>query len=583
MDPRLSMPGFNLPLDSRPKPNVLFEGFTGFPMGLDVDAELIGERSFYVRDHTTPEEVLMMQVMNEITEKPQWAQKVLDESIAADWVDEIAQTDRRMTRSMKNWIYKELRWKAEMLEKNGFVLVFDVGVVKSDNAISEDDQQALKNAVKLFDNNGIPGDQEDYRTASDDQGVDLVDPSLFPVVYGQTRVLPDHTIGLSDYLNYIGEGELLPVPSNGFGGSVGEKFSYLVTDRGDLPYFSTHSQWLPCEVELLDDGCRIMSYINNAHPVQHKALYKVIEKIITRAVPLWEKSLSFFSPDRQRRTEYSAHPEHQTHIPNGHAHVRDGPEMVLPGSQGFADPRAYELNLRKHFPNSMLQVIVKLSNIELTPEKPNFEEGPWQIEGQLNERICAIAIYHYDSKNVTEHQVHFCQRGVYDMDGYRTQHEPQDHRSVQAAFGFGDKSDQNRPTRKMLDLGGVSCKQGRLITFPNTVQHGVGSFSLVDPSQPGHVKILSLFLVDPHLRIISSANVPPQRDDWAREKRKVVGQATSQLPPNVRAMIKKYIATPMNAEDAKKLRIDHMLERDIRSEYSDFIFREGYLHNRGQH
>jgi hypothetical protein len=37
---------------------------------------------------------------------------------------------------------------------------------------------------------------------------------------------------------------------------------------------------------------------------------------------------------------------------------------------------------------------------------------------------------------------------------------------------------------------------------------------LVDKSRPGCVKVLSLFLVDPNIRIISTANVPPQRLDW---------------------------------------------------------------------
>lgn len=37
-------------------------------------------------------------------------------------------------------------------------------------------------------------------------------------------------------------------------------------------------------------------------------------------------------------------------------------------------------------------------------------------------------------------------------------------------------------------------------------------------SMPGRCKILSLFLVSPHVRIFSSANVPPQRKEWKVER-----------------------------------------------------------------
>ncbi len=39
-------------------------------------------------------------------------------------------------------------------------------------------------------------------------------------------------------------------------------------------------------------------------------------------------------------------------------------------------------------------------------------------------------------------------------------------------------------------------------------------FRLKDPSKPGHRRFIALWLVDPHQRIISTANVPPQRLDW---------------------------------------------------------------------
>ena len=41
------------------------------------------------------------------------------------------------------------------------------------------------------------------------------------------------------------------------------------------------------------------------------------------------------------------------------------------------------VNLSKEY--EKLQIIVKLANIHLTPEKPRYEGGSWHVEGQLNE------------------------------------------------------------------------------------------------------------------------------------------------------------------------------------------------------
>jgi hypothetical protein len=44
-----------------------------------------------------------------------------------------------------------------------------------------------------------------------------------------------------------------------------------------------------------------------------------------------------------------------------------------------------------------LQVIVKLANIVLTPEKPTYPGGSWHVEGMKNEHIVASGIYYYHS------------------------------------------------------------------------------------------------------------------------------------------------------------------------------------------
>lgn len=67
------------------------------------------------------------------------------------------------------------------------------------------------------------------------------------------------------------------------------------------------------------------------------------------------------------------------------------------------------VDLRKDFRESGLQVIFKLANIHLTPEKPEYEGGSWHIEGALNEHICATALYYYDEENINESHLGFRQ------------------------------------------------------------------------------------------------------------------------------------------------------------------------------
>jgi hypothetical protein len=60
-------------------------------------------------------------------------------------------------------------------------------------------------------------------------------------------------------------------------------------------------------------------------------------------------------------------------------------KTVLPEPEKFR-PRfapGSALDLKKEFGQRGLQVIVKLANIHLTPEKPTYDGGTWHVEGQL--------------------------------------------------------------------------------------------------------------------------------------------------------------------------------------------------------
>lgn len=129
----------------------------------------------------------------------------------------------------------------------------------------------------------------------------------------------------------------------------------------------------------------------------------------------------------------------------------------------------------------------------------------------------------------------------------------------------------------MQELGKISTRQGRLIAFPNVLQHRVLPFSLQDPSKRGHRKILALFLVDPHIPILSTANVPPQQKEWWSEKIRE-DRSLSNLPPELAEQIVDEVSgIPMSLEEAKEIRLGLMEERkafvdEVEADYQSYTF-----------
>jgi hypothetical protein len=51
------------------------------------------------------------------------------------------------------------------------------------------------------------------------------------------------------------------------------------------------------------------------------------------------------------------------------------------------------VDLKRDYASQGLQIIVKLANIELTPNKPTYEGGSWHVEGQLVSPTSRFSIY----------------------------------------------------------------------------------------------------------------------------------------------------------------------------------------------
>ena len=297
-----------------------------------------------------------------------------------------------------DYAFEELKCKAKLFKKTGAVTSYDGDVVKSDTAVPESLKLALRKTVVPLEN--VPDDQKDWHPGSNGLLLDLVHPSLFPLVTGVSRVVIDETLGVDEGIAKAGKGETVP---------------------GNFDY-----QWLPCEVKFrpANDGsgntrCKIASYINNLHPHDHRQLYGVIEEILACAIPLWNMSLTpldgqelktrisydsvEYDPDPEEAADELGpkRPEIDDDDSDADGKIREWEDAVWDWKQEIWDdpdhllqpePDQFDktekdfeprVDLAKEFAEQGLQVIVKLANIHLTPDKPEYPGGSWHVEGTL--------------------------------------------------------------------------------------------------------------------------------------------------------------------------------------------------------
>lgn len=111
-------------------------------------------------------------------------------------------------------------------------------------------------------------------------------------------------------------------------------------------------------------------------------------------------------------------------------------------------------------------------------------------------------------------------------------------------------------------IGDVALREGRLVTFPNIWQTRLLPFELEDKTKPGHVNLLTLHLIDPNRRIISTSRVPPQQRDWWAQEVRRQNPVFWRLPTELWIKIVNAAeGTPMSVNGAQKLRAEFVEER----------------------
>jgi hypothetical protein len=330
---------------------------------------------------------------------------------------------------MFDWIVDELKFNARIANYYDAISIYSGDVVKSDAKVFQDTvkefQEAIKPLLKMTDY------QLGYHTGSEEVERDLVHPSLFPLVFGRSRILKDRVIGLDDAIANIGQGDVIPVPNDP--GTRSSGLSWNVASRADVLVrpFSAYIQWLPAEVRFRPDGsASITSYINNVHPIKHRDVYRLIERLLNKIIPMWNMSLTpikdmlhsrsriEYRQARYRTVEkdvqkkcpqqlkHETQSEFEDRLHNwqkcayeaiqpepGKFTINAIPPFLaddLPPEERHKHRVESQMDLQKDYGERGLQVIVRIHNTMLRPDKPEYDT-PWHVEGQMVRRVSVLS------------------------------------------------------------------------------------------------------------------------------------------------------------------------------------------------
>ncbi|TBU41391.1 hypothetical protein BD309DRAFT_965334 [Dichomitus squalens] len=499
-----------------------------------------------IRNPLTLIELRMRWFSGKIRAKPNWWKKVYDDEIVKKWRKEMIEHDTAMverfwggdeywkrgdgekqwprdkiTEVQLNYLLDELRYDASRYDdQTGIFATAIHKVYESRSLMPADVKASLAQGVSALED--IPDEEKDWHPGSKKQVLDLVHPSMYCLRIGRSHVYRrDQGQGtstvqltLEDYLNCRPEFEKI------------WWFGFAKP-----PCISHDYQWLPTDFEISESGdVKPLAYINNLHPINHRAMYRTISSVLSRFVPLFEKVLSDavspWPPLAVRPSPYRWY--HHVAVPapsyldfddypvdkRAYHDAYDEWESkyrwpLIPEPEPFAPPVDEEDKIKISLRGRTLQVIVKLANVVLTPENPKYAGGSWHVEGMANENIVATGLYYYACENITESRLDFRTAIGAEGRGRSLVHEQDDVQGYTAAFGL----QRDRPLNQYL--GYIVAEEDKCVAFPNVYQHHVDAFELADSRKPGYRKILCFFVVNPFVRILSTSDVPPQQEKWA--------------------------------------------------------------------
>lgn len=196
--------------------------------------------------------------------------------------------------------------------------------------------------------------------------------------------------------------------------------------------------------------------------------------------------------------------------------------------------------------------------------KNNRMNSKWGVHGMCNEHVVATSAVYFDTINMTSSSGAISFQAETNFDSF----EANQLAHLATLYGVrqspcfrlsGSSSISN--TRQIL--GRVMAPDGRLIVYPNTLQHRMDQYQLENKMESGRRRLLLLHLVDPHYKICSTRNVPPQQQGWWLEIALTRSMRTHWgFPPEIVSLVVDELGEwPITKEDAVKVRDDSTWER----------------------
>ncbi|KAJ2490269.1 hypothetical protein IWW37_003301 [Coemansia sp. RSA 2050] len=512
----------------------------------------------YPRVADTVYERRMRQLSSAIRSKPGWMEALNSAEMRADW--EFKAKAQGLTDVEFRYVLDELAYYSSLhLPGSNIRLGAADGVWFSDSLIDAKTTIELKGYAAILESGTRrPGGQHSVRH--------LIDPSLYPLVYGRSKLclpgtplqteFPGSLCGWRKALNGSGNAGafyFVPFPYERYSDhDSDEEVEDRYFDKYD-EHASEEFSWLPSEFLVDNNGSvTIESYINNLHPVRHAAFYPTIASVFSKFLPLLEQvatDLVHPLPPRVIADVEKCY-ESDEPMPNKYSEDfeqwRGKAKFVHPQPGPFAAPErpANPYKLR----GGRLQVIVKMTNVELMPENPIYGGEPWSMAGLDNERIIATGIFFYDVANIADSSLRFREA----ISGLKYGVMLRDADAICMLYGI-DKESRSRGMRIPQEVDSVDIKDGLCLAFPNTYQFQMPGLGLKDATKAGHCKMLMFYLVEPTVRIPSTEIVPPQQKDWWIED-VLVYEPFSSLPELVVGGIMDKIEFPISLKEAEKSR-----------------------------
>ncbi|CAG7937106.1 unnamed protein product [Penicillium salamii] len=232
----------------------------------------------------TAKELAMLGFINHFTDRPNWHRDIIDKHVVTQWREDATAFSSLINDKTWDWCLQELQDKAREFDRDGHTVVLNThsGVCKSDVAISSDLKSQLLNSADLLSDHAA-------REKSDPAVMNLVDPSLFPLVYGRTKVIcSGQPCGMDEpsWLSCSRAGHVLSETPQ-------VDVEALSWPGGESRHiWSSKFQWLPCEVEFTGSAgsmdVHISSYINNIHPTNME-MYSAVEAMISASIKQWNE------------------------------------------------------------------------------------------------------------------------------------------------------------------------------------------------------------------------------------------------------------------------------------------------------